>query len=122
MESGLAVTTEWVRERMKSAEPLFFVELRHAGDLDLTVKKVRGALRVTTDDAQQHLSEIPKERVVVVCSSAPNDEPAYQLARLLLERGYRAHALSGGLKAYLGAGLPVEDVGPGRDMTRSRGF
>jgi hypothetical protein len=29
-------------------------------------------------------------------------------------RGFRAYAISGGLKAYLSAGLPVEEVGQGR--------
>ena len=122
MENDLAVTTDWVRERLKGGEQLFFIELRHPGDLDLTVNKVRGALRATSDDVQKYLPEIPEDREVVVCSSAPTDEPAYQLARLLLQRGFRAHALSGGLKAYLNAGLPVEEAGQGRDMTRVRGL
>ena len=121
MASDLAVTTDWVRERMKSGETLFFIEMRHAGDVDLTLKKVRGALRVTSDDARRHIAEIPAGHTVVVCSSAPGDEPAFDLARELVGRGFRAYAISGGLKAYLSAGLPVEEVGQGRDMTRLRG-
>ncbi len=121
MQSDVAVTTDWVRERMKSGDELFFIELRHAGDVDLTLKKVRGALRVNSDDAGRHIAEIPTGRTVVVCSSAPDDNPAFELARELLGKGFRAHVLSGGLKAYLIAGLPVEEVGQGRDMARLRG-
>lgn len=121
MERDLAVSTDWVRERMKSGEPLFFIELRHAGDVDLTLKKVRGALRVNNDDARRHIAEIPPGHNVVVCSSAPDDEPAFELAGELVDRGFCAYALSGGLKAYLVAGLPVEEVGQGRAMTRVRG-
>ena len=122
MESELDVTVDWVRERLKEGTELFFIELRHAGDVDLAVKKVRGALRVTNDDALRHLSEIPKARVVVICSSAPNDEPAYRLAAQMRDRGFQAHALLGGLKSYLAAGLPVDEVGPATAMTRVRGL
>ena len=122
MESDLAVTTDWVWERLKDGESLFFIELRHAGDVDLTVTRVRGALRLNNDDARRRRAEIPKECLVVVCSSAPNDEPAFTLARQLAEEGFRARALSGGVKAYLQAGLPVEEVEAGRNMTRTRGL
>lgn len=122
MESELDVTVDWVRERLKEGTELFFIELRHPGDADLAVKRVRGALRVNSDDALRHLSEIPKERLVVVCSAAPNDQPAYQLARQMKDRGFQAHALSGGFKAYLEAGLPVDEVRPAADMTRTRGL
>ncbi|HBG08377.1 MAG: sulfurtransferase [Geobacteraceae bacterium GWC2_58_44] len=123
MTNHLAVGTEWVQEQMKRGEPIFFIEVRHAGDLDLAVMKVRGALRLTHDDAQKHLPEIPKERTVVVYSTAPDDEPALTLVRLLLSNGVaNAHLLSGGFKAYLSAGLPVEEIGAGRNMTRSRGL
>ena len=122
MESDLAVTTDWVWERLKDGEPLFFIELRHAGDVDLTVNGVRGALRLTNDDAQRRRAEIPGDRLVVICSAAPNDEPAFALARQLSGEGFRARALSGGVKAYLQAGLPVAEVGAGRDMTRTRGL
>lgn len=122
MERDLAVSTEWVRERIKADEPLFLIELRHAGDADFTLRKVRGALRLTDDEARRHLPEIPEGRTVVVCCAAPGDEPALELARTLTERGLRAYALSGGLKAYLSAGLPVEEVGQGREMTRVRGL
>ena len=123
MASDIAVSTGWVKEQMKRGEPIFFVEVRHAGDLDLAVMKVRGALRLTHDEAQNRLAEIPKQRTVVVYSTAPGDEPALALARLLQSEGHQdAHLLNGGFKAYLNAGLPVEDVGEGRSMQRLRGM
>lgn len=123
MTSNLAVSTDWVLEHMKRGEPIFLVEVRHAGDLDLAVMKARGALRLTHDEAQNRLAEIPKERTVVVYSTAPGDEPAEALVRLLQSQGYQdAHLLYGGFKAYLSAGLPVEDVGEGRNMQRLRGM
>lgn len=123
MMNDLAVGTDWVQEQMKRGEPIFLVEVRHAGDLDLAVMKARGALRLTHDDAQKHLAEIPRERAVLVYSTAPDDEPALAVARLLLSHGVtNVHLLSGGFKAYLRAGLPVEEIGAGRSMTRTRGL
>jgi rhodanese-related sulfurtransferase len=123
MRSELAVTTDWVREQLKRGEPLFFVEVRHAGDQDLAVMKARGALRLDHQEAPHRLSEIPRERAVVVYSTAPGDGPAERLAALLHEQGYhKVHLLSGGVRAYLSAGLPVEQIGEGRNMTRLRGY
>jgi len=122
MEHDLAVSTDSIRERIKAGEPLFWIELRRAGDVDLTLLKVRGALRLTDDEARRHPPEVPEGRTVVVCCAAPGDEPALELARSLTERGLHAYVLSGGVKAYLSAGLPVEEVGQGREMTRSRGL
>ena len=123
MKSELAVTADWVREQMRRGEAIFFVEVRHAGDWDLAVMKARGALRLDNDELHKHLDQIPKERAVVVYSSAPNDEPAEGLVRLLGEQGHRqAHFLAGGFKAYLSAGLPVEEIGEGSKMQRLRGY
>jgi rhodanese-related sulfurtransferase len=117
------VTIDEVKELMKKGEPIFFVEVRRAGDKDLAVMKVRGALRLTDDDAQAHLSEIPRERKVVIYSTAPDDEPGILTARLLLDHGFGdAHLLTGGFRAYLSAGLPVEDIGEGKNMPRLRGL
>ncbi|MBJ6800760.1 rhodanese-like domain-containing protein [Geomonas propionica] len=121
MQSDLAVSTDWVWERIKEGEPLFFIELRHPGDADYAVHRVRGALRVDFEDAKRHLRELPADRLVVVVSDLPNDEPALELAALLKENGLQARALSGGIFGYLKAGLPVEEVRAARDMTRTRG-
>ena len=111
MNSELTVGPEWVREQLKRGEAVFWVEVRHAGDWDLAVKKARGALLLTSDDAQHHLDQIPRERTVVVYSTAPNDVPAEALVMLLAGAGYsRARLLAGGFKAYLSAGLPVEEI------------
>jgi rhodanese-related sulfurtransferase len=121
MTSDILVGTDWVQRQLTAGEPVFFVEVRHAGDHDLAVMKVRGALRMTSDEGLERFAEIPRERNVVVYTTAPVDESAGELTRLLLKEGFRAHLLVGGFKAYLSAGLPVEDIGAGKSMTRARG-
>lgn len=119
----LEVSIDEVTQQMKRGDPIFFVEVRHAGDKDYAVMKARGALRLTHDEVQQHLDQIPRQRTVVVYSTAPDDEPGLLAARLLLSQGVAdVHLLVGGFKAYLNAGLPVEDIGEGRNMPRLRGL
>jgi rhodanese-related sulfurtransferase len=117
----LAVDVNWLREQLHRDERIFFIEIRHAGDRDMALMKARGALRLTQDDAPRYLPEIPREGTVVVYSSAPGDEPAQAMVRLCESHGMRnAKFLKGGFRAYLSAGLPVENIGEGRNMTRVR--
>lgn len=121
MQRELAVSVDWLWERIKEGEPLFFIELHHPGDVDLSLHKVRGALVVHVDDALRHLPELPRDRLVVICATVPVDEPALELASRLKEAGIEARALTGGVLEYLKAGLPAEERRAAREMTRNRG-
>ncbi|GFO54982.1 hypothetical protein GMSM_19890 [Geomonas sp. Red276] len=123
MDRELTVNADWVRDQLKGDTPLCLVEVRHAGDLDLAVMKARGALRMDSGELTSRLEEIPKDRTVVVYTTAPCDTPAERLVDLLAGAGsVRPRLLRGGFKAYLSAGLPVEEIGEGRNMTRLRGY
>ena len=122
MYSDLAVSVDWVWERIKEGEPLFFIELHSPGPVCLSVRRVRGALRCEPDEALRHLGEFPRDRIAVVCDAFPGDEPALQLALRLKEAGIEARYLKGGVDEYLKAGLPSEESRGARDMTRNRGL
>ncbi|WP_136514169.1 rhodanese-like domain-containing protein [Geomonas edaphica] len=122
MQRELAVSVDWLWERIKEGEPLFFIELHHPGDVDLSVHKVRGALVANLDDVLRHLPELPHDRLVVICATVPGDEPALELALRLKEAGIEARALTGGVLEYLKAGLPAEERRAAREMTRNRGL
>ena len=59
------VTVEEVRERMDRGEPFTFVDSRNPKAWGESDVKLPGAIRVPADEGGQHLSEIPKDRVVV---------------------------------------------------------
>ncbi len=114
MKDGFEITADEVKAHLKSGEQPFFVNLRHHQDWDLAVMKARGALRIPDNEVETHLEEIPRERMVVVYSSCPGDEASIRVARLLQQQGWHdVHPLIGGFKAYLMAGMPVEEIGEG---------
>jgi rhodanese-related sulfurtransferase len=55
------------------------------------------------------LNEHPREALIVVYCSCPNDASAVLAARKLLERGFRkVRPLAGGIDAWVAAGRQVE--------------
>lgn len=59
------VTTEEIKERMNRGEPFTFVDTRNPQAWGAAATKLPGAIRVPADEVDSHLSEIPKDRVVV---------------------------------------------------------
>jgi len=121
--TDLEVSAETVRELLKRGEAIFFLEVRRGADKDLALMKVRGALRLADDDVQNHLDEIPRERIVVLYSTAPEDAPALAAARMLRERGFPSvRVIIGGFNACRKAGIQVVETSEGKNMTRLRGM
>ncbi len=106
------LTAEDLKSRIKEGHSVFLVNLRHHGDWDVALYNARGALRIADDEVGKHLDEIPRDREVVICYSGPGDGPSISAAQLLQQKGWHdVHPLKGGFKAYLEAGLPVEELG-----------
>ena len=59
------VTVDEVKERMDRGEPFAFVDTRNPKAWGESEVKLPGAIRVPADEVERHLSEIPKDRVVV---------------------------------------------------------
>ena len=59
------VTVDEVRERIDRGEPFAFVDTRNPKAWGESDVKLPGAIRVPADEVEQHLSEIPHDRVVV---------------------------------------------------------
>ncbi len=59
------VTVDEVRERMERGEPFAFVDTRNPKAWSESNEKLPGAIRVPADEIEKHLSEIPRDRVVI---------------------------------------------------------
>jgi len=73
----------------------FFLDVRTP--IELKVESVPGAVNIPLHELRGRLEELPKDReILVVCRSA---QRAYYATRILLQNGFNARNLSGGLMA-----------------------
>jgi rhodanese-related sulfurtransferase len=59
------ITVDEVGERMNRGEPFAFVDTRNPTAWGESDQKLPGAIRVPADEVDQHLDEIPHDRVVI---------------------------------------------------------
>jgi rhodanese-related sulfurtransferase len=59
------VTVDEVRERMDRGEQFTFVDTRNPQAWGEAESKLPGAVRVPADEVDQHLDEIPRDRVAI---------------------------------------------------------
>jgi len=76
-----------------SGESGFLLDVRHPEEL--AVESVPGALNIPLDQLRARLDELPRDReIFVICRSG---QRAYYATRLLLQNGFKARTLSGGM-------------------------
>ena len=62
---------------------------------ELVVESVRGATNIPLPELRARMRELPKDReILVICRSA---QRAYYATRILLQNGFRARSISGGM-------------------------
>jgi rhodanese-related sulfurtransferase len=59
------VTVDEVKERMDRGEQFTFVDTRNPKAWEEATTKLPGAIRVSADGVEQHLSEIPHDRTII---------------------------------------------------------
>jgi rhodanese-related sulfurtransferase len=59
------ITVDEVGERMRRGEPFTFVDTRNPQAWAESDVKLPGAIRVPAGEVEQHISSIPRDRVVV---------------------------------------------------------
>lgn len=59
------VTVDEVKERMERGEQFVFLDTRNPQAWGESDTKLPGAIRVPADEVEQHLDEIPRDRVVI---------------------------------------------------------
>jgi NADPH-dependent 2,4-dienoyl-CoA reductase/sulfur reductase-like enzyme/rhodanese-related sulfurtransferase len=77
----------------KEAKSGFMLDVRHP--VELAVEHVEGAVNIPLDDLRSRINEIPRDREIhVICRSG---QRAYYAARILIQLGYNAKVVSGGM-------------------------
>jgi rhodanese-related sulfurtransferase len=65
MPPATRITVDEVLERRRRGEPFTFVDTRNPKAWGEAQTKLPGAVRVPAEEVEQHLSEIPRDRVVI---------------------------------------------------------
>jgi rhodanese-related sulfurtransferase len=66
-------------------------------------------LHVPLHDVGRYVGELPRDREIVAYCTCPNEASAAQVAKLLMNSGFkRVRPLHGGLEAWIAAGYGVE--------------
>jgi NADPH-dependent 2,4-dienoyl-CoA reductase/sulfur reductase-like enzyme/rhodanese-related sulfurtransferase len=76
-----------------SAETGFLLDVRHPEEL--AVEQAPGVVNIPLDELRTRLDELPRDREIhVICRSG---QRAYYATRILLQNGFRARTISGGM-------------------------
>jgi NADPH-dependent 2,4-dienoyl-CoA reductase/sulfur reductase-like enzyme/rhodanese-related sulfurtransferase len=77
----------------QDTERAFLLDVRQP--VELVVESVPGAVNIPLNELRARLAELPRDReILVICRSA---QRAYYATRILLQNGFRARNLSGGM-------------------------
>lgn len=90
----------------------FLLDVRE--DTEVAAGRAPGSVQVRLAALADHVDDLPADRrIVCICRSGARSARA---AQYLIQRGYDAVNLAGGMKAWAAAGLEVETPGggPGR--------
>jgi NADPH-dependent 2,4-dienoyl-CoA reductase/sulfur reductase-like enzyme/rhodanese-related sulfurtransferase len=80
----------------EAAEGVFLLDVREL--VELAVEQVPGAVNIPLGQLRARLGELPRDREIhVICRSG---QRAYTATRILLQNGYQAKTLSGGMLSH----------------------
>lgn len=103
------IAAEDVNERLNSGEKVMFVDTRPREIYTSDEAKLPGAIHVPVDEAEKHIRDVNRNRLVVTYGEGDDEGISTQVAELLEQHGFKdVHPLAGGMKAWREVGLPVE--------------
>jgi len=111
------ITVPELHELMATPPPPLIVDVRSATAVQLEPRCIPGSLHIPLTDVQQHLRDLPRDRDIISYCTCPNEASAAQVAKILMENGFKkVRPLHGGLDAWIAAGYTVDTMpagGPG---------
>jgi membrane protein DedA with SNARE-associated domain/rhodanese-related sulfurtransferase len=105
---------EEAARELASGAPVY--DVRSHGYFDPKATRIQGSRRLDPNGLHQSGAQLPAEGIVLVyCTcvrQATSTRVARELQKMLLGKQVRVTVIQGGLRAWVKAGLPVEDVPP----------
>jgi membrane protein DedA with SNARE-associated domain/rhodanese-related sulfurtransferase len=84
------------------------LDARSALSRELLEGRIQGAVFIDVEHLRDEIRQLPIAQRVVVYCACPNDVSALKVTAYLRRKGYQAHALSGGIEAWVSAGYQLE--------------
>jgi rhodanese-related sulfurtransferase len=85
-------------------------DVRSHGYLDAKATRITGSRRLDPNALNRYREEFPDGQLVYVYCTCVREATSVRVARELQNRGVRVAVIKGGLRAWKGAGLPLEAV------------
>ncbi|MGH8809126.1 MAG: DedA family protein/thiosulfate sulfurtransferase GlpE [Noviherbaspirillum sp.] len=90
------------------------VDVRSDTARKLDPRSIPGARHIDIAHVDAHIANLPAEREIILYCTCPNEASAAQVAKMLMDRGYKhVRPLHGGLDAWAAAGYAVGEVSEG---------
>jgi len=102
-----AIPSEAARQMAAGA---WIYDVRSHGYLDAKATRITGSRRLDPNSLNRCSEEFPAEQLVYVYCTCVREATSVRVARELHNRGVQVAVIKGGLRAWKGAGLPVEAV------------
>jgi len=102
------ITKEALKERLDAvamAAPLI-IDARLKYPYEHSTVKLPGAMRIAPPNFD--ISELPRDREIVVYDSDPDEIVSARLVAKLIREGYKASVLNGGIVEWLAVKFPTE--------------
>ena len=98
-------------ELIEAGSAPVIVDVRSATARTLEPQQVPGAISMTIAEVGEQLKALPRDREIVLYCTCPNEASAAQVARVLMNHGFRrVRPLHGGLDAWIAAGYAAEPL------------
>jgi rhodanese-related sulfurtransferase len=99
------ISKDDLKQRLDTGAAPVVVDARLKYPYEHSTVRLPGAIRFTGDGP---VPALPRDREIVVYDSDPNELASSHVAAVLIQQGYRAVALKGGIAEWLAANLPTE--------------
>jgi len=104
-------TRKFMRDRKADPDKMILVDVRnpHVSQEDMSTK-IEGAIHMPQRELIDRLSELPKDKLIIAYTWDDWCNLAAHAAIALLENGYQAMELRGGIAAWKSLGYPTEPL------------
>jgi membrane protein DedA with SNARE-associated domain/rhodanese-related sulfurtransferase len=103
------ITVAELHKMLNAGEAPLIFDLRSNAAVEEDPALIQGAVHVSMEDIESRLSELPKDRDIIVYCSCPNEVSSARLALRLQRKGFtRVRPLLGGIDAWREQKFPLE--------------